>query len=405
MPGGIMTTPSTEQFVEFLLADDCRSAVVAQAISETGSWKHALALARSWNVIPTLHARVQNLSCALNTTDTAALRREFLKVYQQSAVRAVKAIAAVRGLQQAGIPVTAFKGIASMAVLYGNPKHRTIHDADVLVLPKDLTRAVACLEELGFGRHGSETLTEYRHFVENSPGFAGNRAVALYGPDGSEIDLHWALAGSGLATEEILARSVSADLMDSTIPVVESKDGLLLTLHHAIRENLAIDSVCRDLLDVREWCGHFHECGELGAAIEWAVRAGSHVAALAITGLLASYDRVTAAAQAAALLGERASSAERRSAARLVEIFHHQLHYGRLSKDVFYLVHSRPWRQILKGLGKDWSGYRRSMQAIEQQLGQTRPLRQRATLLAKSVSSVRGLRLARELAILKYRIN
>jgi hypothetical protein len=403
--GKLVSTTATHQMAEFLLAGDARATAAARLLFGTESCKQTLALARNWKVIPPLFYRVQSLGLTLTAPDTTALRREFLKAYQQSAFRASKALAAIRGLQEAGIPVASFKGIASMAVLYGDPKHRSIHDADVLILPKDVARAVVCLEENGFTHRGSQTLTEYLRFVENSPGFAGNKAVSVYGPGGSAIDLHWRLAGSGLPEEEILQRAVTAHLMDSTIPVVDSKDGFLLTVHHAIRENLAIDSVCRDLLDVRLWCARLSEAGELEGAIKLAIRSGCQVAVLAVTSLLASYDATTATAQAAALLRERASSAERQSAARLIEIFHYQLNNGRLSKDVFYLVHSRPWRQILTGLGKDWFGYRQSMHTIEERRGELRPLPMRIALLAKSIPGVRGLRLARELAIIKYRVN
>jgi len=399
-----VTTSSTHRLVEFLLADDGNAAAIARDFSQAESWKQVLALARAWNVIPQLLARVQTLHFELAASDTMALRRAFLRVYQQSAFRAAKAIAAIRELEEEGIPVAAFKGVASIAVLYGNPKHRTIHDADLLVLQRDLPRAVACLERLGFARRGSETLSEYVRFVENSPGFAGNKAVALYGEGGSEIDLHWSLAGSGLPTEEILGRVVTAHLMDSTIPVVAPKDGFLLTVHHAIRENLAVESVCRDLLDVRLWCTRLRETGELEAALEWAAQSGCRVSALAVTSLISNYDATTAGAQAAVWLRERASSSERQSASRLTELFHYQLGNGRLGKDVFYLVHSRPWRQIFNGLGKDWFGYRRSMQNLEMQLEGARPMRERITLLARSIPGLRGLRLARELARVKYRV-
>lgn len=400
-----MTTRITYQLVEFLLAGDSKAGVAANRLSETDSWKQAFALARDWKVIPALFARVQDLRLELSIADTAALRREFLNVYKQSAVCASKAIKAIHGLEEAGIPVAAFKGLATMAVLYGSPKHRTIQDADVVILQRDLPQAVACLEQRGFARRRPETLTEYTRFLENLPGFAGNRAIALYGEGESEIDLHWELAGSGLLTEEILGRAVTAHLMDSKIPVVDSKDGFLLTLHHAIRENLAIESVCRDLLDIKLWCAHLRELGQLEAGMKWAARSGCQVSALAVTSLLSGYDDTTAAAQAAVLLRERASSAERQSALRLTELFHYQLENGRLGKDVFNLVHSRPWRKILKGFGKDWLGYRRSMRTIEKQLGETKPLQDRAALLIKSLRGVRGLKLARELARIKYRVN
>ena len=96
------------------------------------------------------------------------------------------------------------------------------------------------------------------------------------------------------------------------------------------------------------------------------------------------------------------SPAERWSAERLTEFFTIRWEMDRLGKDVLYLVHSRPWRQILKGLGTDWSGYRRSMQTIEEQRDEQQPLFARAVELAKSIPGPRGLKLARELARVKY---
>jgi len=101
-------------------------------------------------------------------------------------------------------------------------------------------------------------------------------------------------------------------------------------------------------------------------------------------------------------LSELVNPAERRSAASLAELFHYQLRHGRLDRDVFYLVHSRPWRQVLKGLATDWSGYRLSMRSMEERLGENQPLLRRAARLAKSIPGLRVLRLARELACIKF---
>lgn len=400
-----MTTTATYQLLEFLLADDGKAAAVARSFLQAESWREAIALAKAWKVIPQLFDRIGSLRLKLTAADTGMLRFEYLKAYRQSAFRANKAIGAIHSLELAGIPVAAFKGIASIAVLYGDPKHRTIHDGDLLIRKKDLPNALTCLELHGFARQGCETLAQYLRFVEESPGFAGNQALTLYGEDGSEIDLHWELAGSGLRADGILGRAATGHLMDSTIPVPDAKDGFLLTVHHTIRENLAIESVCRDLLDARLWLQHLRETGRLEAAMKWAAESRCNVAALTVATLLCGYDDASAAAQAAVLLSGLASFAERRSASGLAELFHYQLRHGRLGKDVFYLVHSRPWRQVFKGLATDWSGYRRSMQTLEKQLGEERPLHERAAGLARSIPGLRGLRLARELACIKFGTN
>jgi hypothetical protein len=103
------------------------------------------------------------------------------------------------------------------------------------------------------------------------------------------------------------------------------------------------------------------------------------------------------------LLRAEASGAERRSAERLIDLFHYQLGNGRLGKDVMFLVHLRPWRQILKGFGGDWAGYRRSMEAMEDQLGEDHSLLKRISGFARSIPSQKALRMARALALVKYR--
>jgi hypothetical protein len=396
-----MTT--TQQMAEFLLGADPRAAVAACWFTETGSWHEAIALAQAWKVVPQLSARMQSLCVTLSDEDTRALRREFLRVHGVSASRALKAVLAICELERAGIPAAAFKGVASIAVLYGGPKHRSIGDGDLLILRQDIPGALACLERNGFTRKGTETLSQYVSFVKNAPRFAGNEAIALYGEDGSEIDLHWNISGSGLRVEQILQRSVTVELMGAAIPVVDSMDGFLLTVHHAIREDLAMESVCRDLLDVRLWCDRLEQNGELECAMKRSAQAGSQVAVLAVAGLLSGYDDSTAVARAARSFREAASPAQRRSAALLIELFHYQMGKGRLEKDLLYLVHSRPWRQILKGLASDWTGYRRSMQTLDEQLGDRQPLHKRFVLLARSIPGLQAARLARELARVKYR--
>jgi len=395
--------PATHQLVEFLLADEAQAADAARLLSESAAWREALELARAWKVTPQFSARIQSLGCELPAADTKTLKREFLKVYAQSASRASKAIVAIAALQKAKVAVVAFKGIASMAVLYRDPKRRTIGDADLLISRDDLTAALACLEASGFTRRGAETLEQYLQFVDHAPRFAGNKAIALYGEDGTEIDLHWEIAGSGLRVDRVLERARTAPLMGSNVPVVDSKDGFLLTVHHAIREDLGIENVCRDLLDAGLWCHHLRETGELEGAIARAVQCGRAVPALAVTSILGNYDDRSTAAQAVKLLRAATSAAEHKSAALLTELFYYQMGNGPIGKDVLYLVHTRPWRQIVKGLGSDWSGYLQSMQSMEKQMNEEMPLHERALQLAKSIPGLRTLRLARELARVKYR--
>ena len=136
--------------------------------------------------------------------------------------------------------------------------------------------------------------------------------------------------------------------------------------------------------------------------LDRAAAAQGEAPALAVLGVLHSYDAAPPVTRAFEYLTARANAASRRSAARLIELFKHQLRYGALGKDVFYLVHSRPWRQIMRGLGTGWSDYRRNLKEIEEQLDQERSWTSRAAALLRALPGPRTMYLARELARVKY---
>ncbi len=397
-----MEVRSKVALLHVLLGNESSARGAARELSGSNGWTEAVRQACEWRVVPQLSARLRTLGEDLPAADSGALKRGFVNSYGRSAFRTAKAIEAIRHLEEAGIRVAAFKGVAAMALLYGTPAERAVNDADLLLDVADLEVALALLERLGFKRRGEGSLKEYIWFVTNSPGFTGNKAVALYGAGDSELDLHWDLGGAGVAPDAILARTLRARLMDAEIPVVAPEDGFLLTVHHAIRENLAIESVFRDLLDAARWCRYLQEHDRLSAAIERIMAAGNLVPALAVTGILREYDAGGAAAAAAATIDGTAAPGQRRSASRLIELFHYQIRHGRLGKDVLYLVHSRPWRQIARGLGGDWAGYRRSQRSMDDVLGEIPPWHRRASRLMKGVPSLRALKLARELARVKY---
>jgi hypothetical protein len=398
-----VTKRTRHALIEFLLADDARAATAGRLLS--GEFEEALALAQSWKVVPKFFTRVQVLGIEVNDRNLAALRREFLKSFGDSALRTTRAIEAIRSLENERIPVAIFKGVAAMAWLYGDPKYRTVQDVDIVVGERDLARTLDALACAGFTRQGSETLEQYLQFVENAPRFAGNKAITLFGAEGGEIDLHWDLAGSGLRTEEILSRSTTAMLMNRPIPVVDPADEFLLTVNHVVREDFGIQSVCRDLLDSRLWLEHLLKIGRLETSIEQVAQCGRQVPVLAVTSILCGYDNSGAAAKAAGVISAMTTAAEQQSASRLTELFQYQVDNGRLEKDLLYLVASRPWLQILRGLRTDWSGYRQSMQTIEQRTGEEMPLYARGAQLARSIPGIHGLRLARELARVKYGVS
>jgi hypothetical protein len=376
--------------VQLLLGEDDAAGVAGHQLTEEQLWDPAVQRAEAWKIVPQFLARIQALRLKPSSQAGATLRRSYLAAYGRSAQRVAQAIPALNDLQQAGIPVAAFKGLASIAMLYGDARQRTIQDVDILIRRADLERTLLALERLGFRPQGDTSMAEYLHFVANAPGFSGNQAIALYDGNGGEIDLHWDLRGSGLSVDEILKRTVQVDLGGHAVPVVSAADGLMLTAHHAIRENLAVASVCRDLLDIRLWCGRCPvQCGHASSV-------------LTSVYILVDYDPAGAAAKVAAEFERQLTPHHCRAARELSRIFHYQLEHGPLDNDVLFLVHSRPWLLVLRGLSAGWSGYRKSMRAVETQLEREVPLHRRLVALARSIPGREGLRLARQLARVKF---
>lgn len=384
-----MIHSAREQLAELLLG-------TAPAQIDAGAWDELAQLAQRCRVTPQLVARIEKLALKIPEAAAFKLQRQLADAFRRSAMRASKGIAAMTALRDEGIRAAAFKGLAAMARLYDGPKWRTVNDADVLLLESDVARAVACLESRGFVRQIEAELDEYSKFVAHSPSFAGNQAIALLGPAESEIDLHWAI-GRGLDASKVLGRASPARLLGEDFLAVSDEDGLLLTVRHAMREDLQIDGACRDLCDARLWFRRLEENGCLAAAIRCAEESGMTAQVCAIAEILRSYDSSTPAFAA--------PRQEQRMGLALAELFRVQLRDGPIGKDLAYLVHPAPARQMIAGLARDWSSYRRIMRDFEQQmLGGPLPWWRRAGRLAQAVrrSGLRRLRLVRTLARVKY---
>ena len=370
-------------------------------IADLQAWPDAVEFAVAWNVTPRLAAQITHLDVRIPESTAFHLKRRFVAAYSHSAFVASKGISAVQQLEARGIRVAAFKGLASMAQLHPGPKGRLMNDVDLIVTKKDLDRAVSCLEENGFRRDMDGLVSRYDDLVAHLPAFAGNQALTMHGPGSSEIDLHWAV-GKGLDAAAILDRAEVAQLWAHRFSVVSMEDGALLSVRHAIREDLQVEGACRDLIDTKLRFADLARKGRLRLLAERAAAAGLVPALLAIATIITDYDPQP---DSAGCLGEIGSARDRRLSTRLVELFRVQLREGPLGKDLVYLVHRAPFRQVISGLTMDARGYRRLVREFEIRLrGRPVPWLQRLTALTKSVCKLRPrhFRAIRALAKAKY---
>lgn len=333
--------------------------------SSPADWPSVFQTAETWSVVPQLAARIQELGLRPPADLWADFKRVHIATFARSASRASKGAAALLHLERAGIPAAAFKGLASMARLYPIPANRTIKDADILIEPQHVPAALSCLSELGLVSREGYDLGRWDRFLDHSPGFSGNKAMVLSEAGGMEIDLHWDVGG--LQPAELLACGETLPLFTSQVRVVSAADGMILTARHSIRENLAIDAICRDLFDLRLSCDYLSSRGMLAPALQRVRESTSLVPLLALTGILQAMDGDSGAVRdSACILAGFASPKQRQSASHLQTLFFHQVNHGPIGKDLLYLSHSIPARQILAGAFTNWKEYRSFMKTMEE---------------------------------------
>lgn len=87
-----------------------------------------------------------------------------------------------RALASAGITIITLKGMALIHEVYADPGVRPMADIDLLVPPRDATRAIATLVDTGY-RHGDAALCDEQ----------ARRSFRQLVRDGAVVDLHWHL--------------------------------------------------------------------------------------------------------------------------------------------------------------------------------------------------------------------
>lgn len=90
-------------------------------------------------------------------------------------------------LTAGGVRFVIFKGMALVDQVYGDLSLRAFRDCDILVERERLEAAYAILQNLGYSPVLHERLRDYL--------VRGKAGVNMSDPDGSSVDLHWAIQG------------------------------------------------------------------------------------------------------------------------------------------------------------------------------------------------------------------
>ncbi|MBL8295342.1 MAG: nucleotidyltransferase family protein, partial [Bryobacterales bacterium] len=311
-------------------------------------------MGESRSVLPALKNRLGQVGLTLDKAAGSDLAARCRRAFALSASVADQGAKLCSHLERSGIQAVLFKGLSSIAHLYAGPQERTVKDADILIREQDLKAAVRALESLGLRAGHGGNLEAYVAAVRSMPGFSGNESLAMDAEPFERLDLHWRLGRrpvEEMQVERIMSRAVRKKLLGTEVSVVAPADGLMLSAHHAMRNQFTPDEMIRDVLDTRRWLDLLESRGELQSALDHVERCRLRPA---VFGLALLAGREASASQLA--------SAEGRELAGLFEL---QMREGPVAKDLAHLSDFRAMRQIAGAVATNWRQYRTYLSAFE----------------------------------------
>ena len=370
---------------------------VAGRIDASGRWPEVIRWCGEAKVLPALGNRLRLCHHTLPPAEGAQLVRGTALQFVETTRCLSEGVRASNLLAAAGIPCAAFKGCAVLAQLYDGPQDRMLQDVDLLIRKADLPAALEHLQSQGYRAGiGADSLEDYLGFIRNSPGAAGNEAMSLRGSAGNSIDLHWKLGS--FDTEMLLESAVPTKVLNTVSRMIRPAFGLLLTVHHALRNDFVPREMARDVLDCARWFRLMDEnAEEKKVALEQARKCGLEAGLGAMARLVGEFG-------GARSFGDLAVGG---ASEALAGLYFHQLDRGAVSTDLNYLVSPVAWRQILTGMisgSKRYVGLMREFEAANGE--ESLPLVQRVGRLALAAvrTSPKQWRQVRYLAVEKCRL-
>jgi hypothetical protein len=154
-------------------------------------WDYFLSLALRHGVMPLVYRR---LTDSFRTTVPAERLREFKERYRTNAAHSLflagELIRILDSLGRAGVEAIPYKGPALAVEVYGDIALRQFLDLDIIVRPRDVSKATDVLKQAGFEPHFAlKDAREEEAFIRLSYVQLFRRAA-----DGVAVELHWGVA-------------------------------------------------------------------------------------------------------------------------------------------------------------------------------------------------------------------
>lgn len=344
---------------DLVLGDHVRAASAVRTVSAARKWPVVVSLARAWRVLPPVIETLRDLEIELPEDERDLLRRNAQDTAVQSTLVVHRAVRLLGDLEAAGVEAMAFKGVALIGGLYGNPAHRMISDIDLLIPERSVDVVVEMLRVRGLVPRSYDSVAHYR---SHRPGVRSqNHALSFCDAQGVETDLHWRLGERPDAVEfveSLLDRAVETPLLGQVIRTPAPEDSILLSVHHLIRSDLRLASLFKDLRDILSWCVLRPESWSDRALISRARDLGMEPAVLACWEVIAAGNDNERVAEGIGLFRSCMSADQIQRATAITRLILHRIEQGRSNADLVAFYQPGALRRWLRSRVSGSSGAR-----------------------------------------------
>ncbi len=243
-------TPRVFTPAEELLITCLKRALGDNAAFESPSmveWTSFISLARREGVLHWF-ALVPTLTPILPVAVLEAARNEHALTAQRNLLLSAELVRLVGYFRRAGIRVLAFKGVIAAVQFHGSLADRPSGDLDLLVRPRDYTRAADLLVEAGY-----DPGVEYPASLQR----------AFSNPQkGTDVDLHWGVPPvlPRFSSRALWRHCTDIELIGTTVPTFDRSSAMAVAAINAVkaywnvslRQHIDVAVSLRDL-SVEEW--------------------------------------------------------------------------------------------------------------------------------------------------------
>jgi len=328
-----------------LLLGDAKSAQhAAGTLSRKELWPQAIELSNLWRVIPQFRKRYHELQITLPGEALERLKETSIVGTAQS-VAALSHCAAMTSLfRSAGVDSLAFKGVGLLGNLYASPSERMVTDIDILIEGKNLRKALETVERSATNLRG---LVAYAEFLERqSYHRLDNDFLYLTEEDGPKIDLQWKLGANpppAMEASRILERAEKVNVRGNYLKVASPADAMILTAHHAMRNNFSPAPTLKDLCDMKEWWKVQAKRWNVEDVVNRTRECGLTIPLMALWGLLTQYDADGSVVDGVNEFRKVATVDETVDSDRLQRSLNLQLDQGSLNADLVRILIDPSW--------------------------------------------------------------